>query len=380
MTKVETVATEAGALVEMAGPTVPKIPTSQIKTAYINILNYLLSVSNLQNAFYQQNLQFLTSNSSSNSSSNETHNLEAIAQNKQAQVNLLAQTLGCQATPYCSYDFHVTNASDFAATNQVIEDVGAIQNITNATLQTWAASILASNARSAGYVSALNGQPPVDGPFDTPLTPQEVTTLTSPYVITCPPNSTNIFQPGQNLTITPIPPSEAQFTFSNSTNSSINPNSTGTPLYAVFLTGLSKKVVPLNPNGTATIPANTSGLVYAEISNSSSEVDDNTLVAGPGFLQLPPPALVNGTEVVPFNGPITTFVSGGPAATIAPTSSESASAPASASSSAPATSSAVPSSSAATSSASPSSSEQSTVVVTTTSTPSTVVVTATASV
>ncbi|KAG6852414.1 hypothetical protein C0991_012254 [Blastosporella zonata] len=330
----------------------------------IDNLNFALALANLQNAFYKQNLGNLNQGAfnASGFGGDVRNNFDQISQNHQAQVNLLAQTLGACATPYCSYDFHVTNATNFTATAQVIEDigtsayVGSIGNLTNSTLQIWAASILSSNARAASYAAFVNGQSPVSGPFDPPLTPQEVTTLTSPYIVSCPPNSTNPFHPGQNLAIVQESNNQAHFVFSNASTVP------GQQLFAVYHQGLGKTIVPLDSNNVAVIPANTSGITFAEITNSSTEADDENIVAGPSYLIIPVANGSNGT--VPVEGPTTTFESS--SATGAPTSSSSA---------APPSSSSVQSTVVVTTT----SSQQSTVVVTTTSQQSTVVVTATSS-
>ncbi|KAG6877865.1 hypothetical protein C0993_003071 [Termitomyces sp. T159_Od127] len=358
----------------------------------VNAMNYLLSVANLQNAFYKQNLEFLDENAfnSSGYGPETRNNYAQIQQNKQAQVDLLAQTLGTQATPFCSYDFHVTNASNFTAASQVVESigtsayVGSIADISNSTLQTWAASILASNARTAAYTASVNGNQPFNGPFETPLSPQEVTTLSSPYIISCPPNSTNIYQPGRNLTITQSG-NDLQFVFDNSSTG-------GQPLFAVFRQGLKSTFVPIN-DGIAPIPANSSGIIFAEVTNSSTLADENTIVAGPSFLNIPVANGTNGT--VPATGPFTTIASS--AATMTPTSSAPTSvAPTSEQSTSTsvvtatstqestvvvtATSSQATPSQESTVVVTSTSSPESTVVVTATSPPGTVVVTATASV
>ncbi|KAG6861376.1 hypothetical protein C0995_000782 [Termitomyces sp. Mi166 len=330
----------------------------------VNALNYLLSVANLQNAFYKQNLAFLDDNAfnSSGYGPEVRNNFAQIQQNKQAQVDLLAQTLGTQATPFCNYDFHVTNASNFTATSEVIENigtsayVGSIADISNSTLRTWAASMLASNARTAGYTATVNGHQPVNGPFETPLSPPEVITLAAPYVTSCPANSTSIYTPARNLTVTQNG-NDAQFTFDNSSTN-------GQQLYAVFHQGLKQTFVPIDSNGVAPIPGNSSGIVFAEVTNSSTVADQNTIVAGPSYLNIPVSNGSNGT--VPATGPITTIASS--AATMTPTAtSEQSTVVVTATSSSESTLTAT-------------SSPESTVVVTATSSPeSTVVVTATSS-
>ncbi|KAG6897673.1 hypothetical protein C0992_012422 [Termitomyces sp. T32_za158] len=248
--------------------------------------------------------------------------------------------------------------------------VGSIANISNSTLQTWAASILASNARTAAYTASVNGNQPFNGPFETPLSPQEVTTLSSPYVVSCPPNSTNIYQPGRNLTIAQSG-NDAQFIFDNS-------SAGGQPLFAVFHQGLRQTFVPID-NGVAPIPANSSGIIFAEVTNSSTIADQNTIVAGPSFLNIPVANGTNGT--VPATGPFTTIATS--AATMTPTASASSSvAPTSEqSTSVETTTSTQESTVVVTATSSQESPQQSTVVVTATSSPEgTVVVTATASV
>ncbi|KAG6806391.1 hypothetical protein H0H93_003082, partial [Arthromyces matolae] len=136
----------------------------------------------------------------------------------------------------------------------------------------------------------------------TPLDPEQVTTLMSPYIVSCPQNSTNVFTPGNNLFVT-----------QNGTDADLSFNNTSgdTPLFAVFHQGLQQTFVPIN-NGAAPIPANVSGPLFVDVVNDTSVDNDGTRVAGPGILNIPVANGANATGVPPV-APTTTFASSVPA-------------------------------------------------------------------
>ncbi|KAG5641067.1 hypothetical protein DXG03_006271 [Asterophora parasitica] len=265
-----------------------------------DLLNYALQIASAQEALYDQGLsQFDESAFNASHGPGIRNGFVQLSQNKQAQVALLNQTLGDNAT-HCTFNFTLTNISTFTNLSQVLENVGtsayigAAQNITNGTDATTAASILSNNARSASWVSsAVNGVEPWDGPFD--ANPFDATSSAS---LTVPPPTTA----GQNAT----------YIFSNST--------AGTPLFAVFFHGLNKTFVPLN-NDTATIPNNLTGIVYTAVTNSSSVADDNTTVAGPTFLDLSYPFNTTSSSSGGAGGGTTSSASSTPVSTTSFTSS-----------------------------------------------------------
>ncbi|KAF5375648.1 hypothetical protein D9615_009393 [Tricholomella constricta] len=283
------------ALVARAGPVSRHGGTTSpnIRANDTALLNFALSLGNLQNAFYNQGLsQFDDSAFNSSGYGPGIRNgFIQIGQSKQVQVALINETLGANATAPCTYNFPLDNVTTFANLSQVIENIGTsayigtAQNITNATYQTIAASILSNNARYASWVAyQVNEVEPWDGPFDTPLTPSQVETLIAPYIVSCPGNLTGPFTPAGNLTIPPTSAgSNATFIFNNVTE--LTGANASTPLFAAYLQGLNQTFVPIT-NGSATVPNNLTGIVYAAVTNSSTVVSNDTTVAGPAWINL----------------------------------------------------------------------------------------------
>lgn len=114
------------------------------------------------------------------------------------------------------------------------------------------------------------------------MSPNEVFTMAGAFITSCP--STNPVLPSKAFPTLSIAETKAQpgtpatFKFDSSAVAS------GTKLFAVFFTGLSKIFVPLQ-DGKATIPKDLVGTVYVVIGTSESKADDSDIVAGPTALR-----------------------------------------------------------------------------------------------
>ena len=92
----------------------------------------------------------------------------------------------------CTYDFGVTNVTNFIATASILEGVGvsaylgAAADIMSAAYLTAAGSILTVESRHSSYIRASLGESPFPSPFDVPLTLDEVYTLAAPFIVSCP--------------------------------------------------------------------------------------------------------------------------------------------------------------------------------------------------
>ncbi|RDB30145.1 Protein rds1 [Hypsizygus marmoreus] len=282
------------------------------------ILNYALAIENLQSAFYNQSLSQFDEQAFNDSgfSPSVRTGFVNIGQNKQIHAALINNTLGSNATQPCNYSFPVTNVTSFTALSQLIENIGVsayigvMQNITNTTFITVASSILATDARYASWVASVNGVEPWDGAFDVPLSPRQVITLAAPYVTSCPPsNITQPFTPFPSLVISPgTAGSNVTFSFTSPTPS--NDSTTNATLFGAFFQELTPVFVPLSTDdNSVTVPSNLTGLVYVAVTNSSSTVSDDTIVAGPTVLNLTRPVegtIGNGTVPAPVPVPETT--------------------------------------------------------------------------
>lgn len=110
------------------------------------------------------------------------------------------------------------------------------------------------------------------------LSLDQVYTMAASFITSCP--SSNPALPVTafpTLTYTPAAPfpgDNVTFTYNGTAN--------GT-LYAAFFTGLTQEFAALD-NGTATLPSNLTGVVYAVISTNGTFADDRSIVAGPAIL------------------------------------------------------------------------------------------------
>lgn len=117
----------------------------------------------------------------------------------------------------------------------------------------------------------------------TPLDPNQVYTLASAFITSCPSSNPPLPVTGfPALTVsaegTRAPGSTVTFASKALTDAS--------NLFAGFLNGQTATVVPLNSDMTVTVPEGLFGTVYVILTNSSSEVTDANTVAGPAILEL----------------------------------------------------------------------------------------------
>ncbi|KZT42830.1 hypothetical protein SISSUDRAFT_1015410, partial [Sistotremastrum suecicum HHB10207 ss-3] len=210
-----------------------------------------------------------------------------IGQHEAEHVAFLTSALGSEATSACNYSFPVTDAASFVALSGILEGVGssaylgAAQFISDPAVLTAAGSILVTEGRHQGWVqAAVEKEAPWSSAFETPQTFDEVFSLASPFITSCP--STNPALPFvafPNLTVTPATPAAG-----DNITLAFSGNSTGA--FLALLHGLNQTFVPIS-NNSAILPAGLQGTVYAVVSNSSSAVADNNTIAGPAILQFP---------------------------------------------------------------------------------------------
>ncbi|KAF9028750.1 hypothetical protein BDZ89DRAFT_1101675 [Hymenopellis radicata] len=252
------------------------------------ILNFALTLEHLENAFYMGALKRFSNEDFINDGLPPwaRGRFQQIADHEATHVQTISSVLGDQATQPCQYTFPYNTPKEFAALSQIFEGVGvtaysgAAQFIQNKEYLTTAAVILSTEARQAAWVaSAVNKIEPWSGAFDVALTMNEVFTLASPFIVSCPPtNPTLPVKAFPTLTVgssNPKPGDTVSLTFNGSNDSQV----------AVFLTGLDMVTAPIK-DGKVTIPASLRGTVYLVISNDQSgKVSDATTVAGPALLQ-----------------------------------------------------------------------------------------------
>ncbi|KAG5635842.1 hypothetical protein H0H81_009960 [Sphagnurus paluster] len=255
------------------------------------VLNFALTLEHLENAFYREALAKYDEKAFEKAGFHSwvRDRFAQVGAHEAAHVQFLSSALGSQATQPCNYSFPHHDPKSFAALSQILEGVGvsaytgAAQFISNKDYLTAAASVLATEARHASWVaSTVNGGSGWSGALDIPLTLNTVYTLAASFITSCP--STNPALPVKAFPAVsfgdkPTPGSTATVTFTSTVEAS-------TPLYAVFFTGLSQIVSPIQ-NGKAVIPSGLLGTVYAVVSTNDTIANDGNIIAGPAILDFP---------------------------------------------------------------------------------------------
>ncbi|KIJ63871.1 hypothetical protein HYDPIDRAFT_29216 [Hydnomerulius pinastri MD-312] len=264
--------------------------TSGSELNEVQVLNSLLAREHMGNAFYNQSFTkycqqgFLDAGLPIWARNRWTE----MAEHQATYVSFLQNILGDEAVQPCTYNFPDQDPWSFADLSYMLETSGisaysgAARYLSSQDLVSTFGAILATKARHAAWVnSAINDANPWSSAFETPLDLNQVFTLTSGFVVSCPsaqPASTAPTKPFSKLTLPPKsqPGQTTQLSF-DAPDSSNN-------LYAWFASGLQSVVVLLNGDKTVTIPPHIKGTVYALVCTSNSTMNDALTVAGPVFL------------------------------------------------------------------------------------------------
>ncbi|KAJ5618465.1 hypothetical protein N7528_007108 [Penicillium herquei] len=165
--------------------------------------------------------------------------------------------------------------------------LGAAASIANKTYITAAGSILTVEARHNAYLRAALGQP-----FDNPLDLNEVYTVASPFINSCP--STNPQLPVKAFpSLTMVPTGNVMNGSTATLVAGTGFNATGTSnLSAAFITVTGPVYAPLKSTGNSqfvvTIPGGVEGQSYVVLTSSMSGVSDDNILAGPAIVQVMP--------------------------------------------------------------------------------------------
>ncbi|KAL1746484.1 ferritin-like domain-containing protein [Schizophyllum fasciatum] len=255
------------------------------------VLNYALTLEHLENTFYHTALANYTQDDFTNAGLPEwaRGRFEEISAHEQSHVDTLTSVLGDSATEACEYNFPVTDPTSFAALSQVLEGVGtsayagAAKYLQGSDALSAAAVILSTEARHAAWVaSAISLENPWSGAYDTALSFNEVYSLASAFIVSCPDsNPTLPFKAFPMLTLgTGKPGDSVSVTYANETESD------GEEMYIAFFSGLDKTFQQVS-DGSVTIPEGLKGTVYAVATNNATAATDDTTVAGPAILSFP---------------------------------------------------------------------------------------------
>ncbi|KAJ5560134.1 ferritin-like domain-containing protein [Penicillium frequentans] len=292
--------------------TVQANPVSKRAVTDADILNYALTLEHLEATFYAQGLQNYSQADFVNAGYADPfyNNLLKVASDEKEHVSFLTSALqaaGAPATAECTYAFPATDVDSFVALANVLEGVGvsaylgAAASIANKQYLTDAGSILTVEARHSSYLRAAAGEVPFAQPFDNPLDFDEVYTVASPFIVSCP--SSN---PALPVKAFPSLTSISSGTLLAGSKVSLATGEGFTAsgqIYAAFITVTGPvwaTVSPTTGGYSVTIPQGVEGQSYVVLTSSNQNVSDDNILARPAIL-----------EIGAKNGRLTTGCTGG---------------------------------------------------------------------
>lgn len=271
------------------------------------ILNYALTLEHLENNFYKEGLaKFNEAAFTAAGFNGSTYtNLKRISSDEATHVSFLTSALkAAGATPVaaCTYNFPLSDVKTFLATASVLEGVGvsaylgAAMDIMNKQYLTAAGSILTVESRHSAYIRGQIAESPFPSPFDTPLDFDEVYTLAAPFIKSCPasnpPLPVKAFPSLTLSTTTPMPVKPGDIlTFDAAMPVPVMPVWAGW----ADVTGpiiVSAGVINNGKQVRIQVPQNITGQGYVVLTKSDKMVTDDTIIAGPGAVEVMPPPVM----------------------------------------------------------------------------------------
>ncbi|KAL6852237.1 hypothetical protein ACO1O0_006778 [Amphichorda felina] len=267
-----------------------------------DILNYALTLEHLENTFYREGLAMFTTQQFSDAGYDSTFykNIMKVSQDEKDHVDFLTSALtaaGVTPVKECTYDFGYTDIKTFLATASILEGVGvsaylgAAADIMSKTYLTAAGSILTVESRHSAYIRGKLNESPYPQAFDAPLTLNEVYSLASPFITSCPKDNPALpVKAFPTLTLDP----NAGTVRTGSTVTLQTPGYTltgdnGVKLYAAFIAVTGPTVVdatPVNGGFSVKIPEGFAGQTYVVLTSCKDAVTDDTVAAGPALIEI----------------------------------------------------------------------------------------------
>ncbi len=178
--------------------------SAQSPVTDLTLLNYALTLENLEAAFYNQGLTQFSSTDFGNSMFIQNFGnliggdvyafLYLIRDHENQHVATLKSTItGLGGTPNnpCTYNFGFNTPDDFVTTAALLENTGvmaydgAISQLQNSTLKTAAATIASVEARHAAYLNLLTGTSPFPASFDTAASMSAILAAAGKFITAC---------------------------------------------------------------------------------------------------------------------------------------------------------------------------------------------------
>jgi hypothetical protein len=288
-----------GASVVSAAPVVEK------RAGEINdgvILNYALTLEHLEDTFYRDGLNQFTQEDFTNAGFDESfyNNIKKVAQDESDHVGFISGALeAANVTPVqaCTYDFGYNDVKTFLATASILEGVGvsaylgAAADIMSKTYLTAAGSILTVEARHNAYIRNGLKSAPFPQAFDAPLSYNEVYSLASQFITSCPESNPPL--PVKAFPKLALDPSATSVS-TGSTVTLLTPDYTlevpeGVQVYAAFIAVTGPTFVEataVDGGFSTTIPEGFAGQTYVVLTGCNEAVTDDTIAAGPAIIEV----------------------------------------------------------------------------------------------
>ncbi|KAK7018217.1 protein rds1 [Favolaschia claudopus] len=260
------------------------------------VLNFALTLEHLEATFYKQGLDKFSADAFKAAGFSDwvRNRFEQIQAHEAEHVTFLSTALksaGADAVAPCEYNFPMPDVHSFIATSMILEAVGSAaytggaQLISNKDYLTAAASILTVEGRHTAWInSAINKFSAWDTSFQTALNPNQIFTLASGFITSCPDSNAAALPPLKAypaLAVSPDahPGKPTTLTFAAPTSYSTE------KLFAAFISGIGAPIfVPVEKDNEVTVPDGLLGVVFCVITKDGEKVDDSTMVAGPAIL------------------------------------------------------------------------------------------------
>lgn len=163
----------------------------------VYVLQYALTLEHLEAAFYYEGLKkFSQGDFAINGYNAEFYgNMLRLVRDEATHVSFLTtvlQSIGQPVPGKCVYDFPYSDVKSFLKLASILEGVGvsaysgAATSVSDPNILTAAASVLSVEARHASYLRNGIGQTPYASPFDVPLGFDQVYSLASQFIVSCP--------------------------------------------------------------------------------------------------------------------------------------------------------------------------------------------------
>lgn len=199
----------------------------------------------------------------------------------------------------CTYDFGFNSVETFVATAAILEGVGvsaylgAAASIANKMYLTAAGSILTVEARHTAYIRSGLKESPFPQPFDAPLDFDEVFTLATPFIKSCPKDNPMLpFKAFPSLSLdmkSPMPVMTGSKITLDAMQALTKYNNEQLYVCWIAVTGPTCEKASVSKDGKmvmTTVPAGFHGQSYAVLNKCKDTVSDDTVIAGPAAIEV----------------------------------------------------------------------------------------------